>query len=132
MTDIVGTLGEQTGATVGTHTLYTCPSGKGARGKIMYRGVAGNNSTILFTVNGIILFQSAALVTGHIVYTTTLLMFNDAATAATITGATDALTVANGPKEYFVSEGETITYTIGTTDFSSFKAVFVGAEVDNS
>jgi hypothetical protein len=130
MSDIIGTLGDSTGLTVGTHTLYTCPSGKAAKGKIMYRGVSGVNSTLLFTVNGMVIFQSGALTSGHIIYTTTVLMFNDAATAATVTGATDALTVGIGPKEYYLSEGETITYTIGTADFSAFKAVFVGTEVD--
>lgn len=132
MADIIGTLGEATAAVIGTQTLYTCPSGKAAKGKIMYRGVCGVNSTLSFTVNGIKLFQSAALTSGHIIYTTTALIFNDAATDGAVSGASDALTVAPSPKEYYLSEGETITYTIATADFSSFKAVFVGTEVDVS
>jgi hypothetical protein len=57
-------------------------------------------------------------------------MFNDAATDGAVNGSSDALTVGIGPKEYYLSEGETITYIIATADFSSLKAVFVGTEVD--
>lgn len=130
MSDIIGTLGESSAAVVGTQTLYTCPSGKAAKGKLMYRGVAGVNSTLAFTVNGIKLFQSAAITATHVVYTTTALIFNDAATDGAVNGSSDALTVAPAPKEYYLSEGETITYVIATADFASFKAVFVGTEVD--
>jgi hypothetical protein len=130
MSDVIGTLGSSTAAVVGTQTLYTCPSGKAAKGKIMYRGVCGVSSTLAFVVNGMKLFQSAALTTGHIIYSTTSLMFNDAATDGAVNGSSDALTVGIGPKEYYLSEGETITYIIATADFSSLKAVFVGTEVD--
>lgn len=132
MADIIGTLAESTSAVVGTVTLYTVPSGKAAKGRLMYRGVSGVNSTLSFTVNGVKLFQSAALTTGHIIYSTNALIFNDAATDATVNGSSAALTVNQAPFDYYLSEGETITYTIATNDFSSFKAVFVGTEVDAS
>lgn len=132
MSDLIGVLGQSTNGVVGTTTPYTCPSGKAAKVKLMYRAVAGANSTLAVAVNGMTIFQSAALTVSHVVYTTSLLMFNDAATAATITGASDALTVSPGPKEYYLSEGDTVTYVVGTTDFSSMNFQVVGTEVDVS
>lgn len=129
--DIIGVLGQAQTAVVGTVTAYTCPSGKSARVKLMYRGVAGTNSTLKVAVNGIEVFQTAALTSGNVSHSTTALMHNTQVAGA-IDGSADSKVVAPGPKEYFLSEGDTITYTIATNDFSSFNFQVVGTEVDNA
>lgn len=130
MSDIIGVLGSLTTAVIGTATPYTVPSGKAAKVKIEYRGVSGINSTLAVAINGLTIFGTAALTTGHVIYTTTLLMVNDAATASVIDGSSDAKVVAPGPKEYYLSEGDTVTYVIATADFSSMNFQVVGTEVD--
>ncbi len=128
MADKIGILGSSTTATAGTTTAYTVPTGKAAKVKIMFRGVAGTNSTIKFTVDGIEIFISGALTSGHYAYSSSDKMLNTGATVPG--GTTDASTVAPGPKDYYLAAGDTITYTIGTADFSSFAVHIVGTEVD--
>lgn len=130
MSDKIGRLGTQTGAAQGTWTGYTVPANKGARVKIMYRGVAGVNSTLKVTVAGIDIFLTAALTSGQVSSSNTTQM-HFAQAAAALVGGTDPTTVAPGPKEYFLQSGDTITYTIGTADFSSMIFEVVGVEVDN-
>ena len=51
-------------------------------------------------------------------------------TAAAPTGATALLTVAPAPFEYFLSAGDTVTYTVGTLTMQSLNVQFVGTEID--
>lgn len=131
MADNIGVLGSDTSVTIGSHTVYTCPSGKAAKIKIMYRGVAAANSTLKLTVNGIDIFLTAALSVGNVSHSTSLLMHNSQA-AASVDGSSDAKTVAPGPKEYYLSAGDTVTSAIGTADFTSLNVQVVGVEVDAS
>lgn len=130
--DKLGVLGGTTTATAGTHTVYTCTASRAAVGQILYRGVAGSGSTLKFTVNGIDLFQTGSLTTGQVVYSTAEKMYNVAAANSGVDGTTDAKTVAPGPVKVHLQEGDTVTYTIGTTDFSSINVQFVGGEKINA
>lgn len=132
MTDTIGVLGESTVAAVGTQNAYTVPSGKAARCRIMYRGASGTSSTLKFTVNGVDVFQSAALTAGHQHYSSAALLYNTQTAAAVVDGTTEAKTVMPYERDYWLSAGDRIDYVIGTADFSSFKAMIVGTEVDVS
>lgn len=129
MADIIGVLGQSSTADLGTTVGYTVPSGKMAKVKLLYRGVAGSNSTLTITVNGIVILLTGALTAANISHTTTALEHNTQAASA-IDGSTDAKCVAAGPKEYYLSEGDTISYTIGTAAFSAMNFQVVGVELD--
>lgn len=131
MADNIGVLGSSTAASVGTHTPYTVPSGKAAKVKIMFRGTAGVSSTLALIINGMTVFTTAALSSGNISFSTTLVMHNSDA-AANIVGGADATTIAPGPKEYYLSAGDTVQYTIGTAAFSAMDVQVVGIETDAS
>lgn len=129
MTDKLGRLNGATTATQGTTTAYQCPAGKGAKVQIMFRGVAGVNSTLAVTIAGMIVFTTAALTSGNVSYSNSTQQ-HLSALASTITGATDATTVSPGPKVYWLLPGDVVSYTIGTADFSSMNFQVVGVEVD--
>lgn len=130
MADLIGVLGSSAIAVIGTSTPYTVPSGKSARVKLMYRGVAGTNSVLTVSVNGIVVFVTAALTSGNVSYSNTTQM-HLSGTSGSITGATDTTTIAPGPKEYMLSEGDTVTYNIATADFSAMNFQVIGTEVEN-
>lgn len=129
MTDKIGVLGETTTVTAGTTTVYTVPTGKAARGRLMYRGASGVNSTISFAINGITLFVTGALTTGHVHYSSTALIYNTQTAATGLDGSTLAKTVMPFGYDYYLSAGDTVTMTIATADFGSVNAQFVGTEV---
>lgn len=131
MSDFIGVLGIGTGIVQGVTTAYTVPSGKTAKIKLFYRGVAGVSSTLEVLINGITSFKTAALTSGNVSHSTTAAMHNTQAATA-ITGGTDATTVAPGPKEYFLDEGDTVQYTIATADFTSMSFQVVGSELDKT
>lgn len=129
MTDIIGRLGRGTTAAQGTTVAYTVPANKTARVKLMYRFIAGVSSTLAVLINGVQVFITGALTSGQVSYTSSALMHNAGAVSA-VNGSSDALTIAPGPKEYFLDGGDTISYTIGTADGSSMFFDVVGAELD--
>ena|SRR5215469_6346037 len=129
MTDKVGKLGQAIIATQGTTTAYQCPAGKGAKCQVYFRGAAGTNSTLQITVSGIAILLTAALTAGNISYSTVAATHNTGAASA-INGSSDSTTVAPGPRTFWLSAGDTISYTIGTADFSSMNFQVVGVEVD--
>lgn len=124
-----GVLGESTTATAGTNTAYTVPSGKWAKVRFMFRGIAGTNSTLALNANGVALFTTAAMSSGSAIYSSTgLPRYIDA--PANIDGSTEAKTVMPYAREYFLSAGDTVTYTIGTADMQSINVQVVGVELD--
>jgi hypothetical protein len=129
MTDKIGRLARATVAAQGTTVAYTVPANKTARVKLMHRGIAGVNSTLAVLINGVQILLTAALTSGNASYTSSALMHNTG-TVASVNGGSDATTIAPGPKEYFLAGGDTISYTIGTADFSSMFFDVVGAELD--
>ena len=129
MADKIGVLGEQTGLTVATHTAYTVPTGKAAKCRIMYRGAAGSNSTLTITVNNVNVMTSAALTDTYYIHSHKD-QISSGGVAAAPDGLTVAKTVAPGPQEYYLSAGDTITYTIGTAAFTAMNMQIVGVEID--
>lgn len=129
MADNIGVLGEQTGVTVATHTVFTCPTGKAAKVKLIYRGQAGASSTLAIAVNNITVMTSAALTVSHHIYSTSA-QLSTGSVAAAPDGTTTATTVSPSPHEFYLTAGDTITYTIGTAAFASMNMQVVGVEID--
>ena len=128
----IGVLGEAAAITKDViTTVYTVPSGRGAKVKIMFRGTSGTNSTLKVTVNNIDIFLTGALTLANISYSSTAAM-HQAGALSTVNGATAATTVAPGPVEYQLAAGDSVTYLIGTADFSLMSIQVIGAEVEVS
>ena len=130
MADIIGVLGESTNTTVATHTVYTVPSGKAARVSIMYRCQvgAGGTGTLLFTVNGVVVWAKGATTASHYIYSTPSASMITGAAAPT--GASNATTVAPGPEVYYLAAGDIVSFTHGGEAATAMNAQVVGAEVD--
>lgn len=128
MADRIGVLDAASGVTVATHTAYTVPAGGAAKVRFMYRGVAGTNSTLSVLINGMIVFLSGALTSGNVSYSSVSKAHTSDA-AASIAGSADGTTIAPFQRDYFLSAGDTVQYTIGTAAFSSMDFQVVGTEV---
>ena len=135
MSDKIGVLGEVVDAagsrTIATHTVYTVPSGKAAKAKIMWSGKAGADGLgdLTITVNGIDVATVLNMTTVNFLHSNTTLLVNPEQAAAP-TGATALLTVAPAAMEYYLSAGDTVTYTIGTTAMNEMAMQVVGTEID--
>lgn len=128
MADRIGVLDAASGVTVATHTAYTVPAGCSAKVRFMYRGVAGSNSTLSVLINGMAVFLTAALTSGNVSYSSVSKAHTSDA-AASIVGSADGTTIAPFQRDYFLSAGDTVQYTIGTAAFSSMDFQVVGTEV---
>ena len=132
MADQIGVLGESTTATVATTTVYTVPSAKAAKVKIMWSGAShGSTGTgdLTITVNGVDVAVVLNMTAARYLHSNSTLLVNPE-TAAAPTGATALLTVAPAPFEYYLSAGDTVTYTIGTLAMVAMKFQVVGTEID--
>ena len=132
MSDKIGVLGEATVATAATTTVYTVPSGKAARCKIMWAGASHASTAtgdLTITVNGINVAVIIDMTAARFLHSNSMLLVNPE-TAAAPTGATALLTVSPAPFEYFLSAGDTVTYTIGTLTMAAMNMQVVGTEID--
>jgi|TARA_R110000751_G_scaffold16789_2_gene52765 hypothetical protein len=132
MSDKIGVLGEATVATAATTTVYTVPSGKAARCKIMWAGASHASTAtgdLTITVNGINVAVIIDMTAARFLHSNSTLLVNPE-TAAAPTGATALLTVSPAPFEYFLSAGDTVTYTIGTLTMAAMNMQVVGTEID--
>lgn len=128
MSDAIGVLDASTAVAVGTTTVYTVPAGHAAKVQIMYRGVAGTNSTLAVKMNGMTIFTTAALTNGTVSYSTnTVAHKNDA--AASIVGSAVGTTIAPFNQTYQLSAGDTVGMIIGTADFTSMDFQVIGTQV---
>jgi len=133
MTDQIGVLGEASVATAATTTVYTCPSAKAARVQIMVKleaHAATSTGDFLVTVNGMIAFSHLNLPATEIMWSNSTTALHDPSTSVEPDGTTAALTLAPGPAVYFLSAGDTITYTVGTLTFVNVQVQVVGTEID--
>lgn len=132
MTDIVGVLGQSTTATVGSVTAYTCPSGKTAKVKLQFIGLAasGGASTLAISVNGAEIMYKSITAAYYVWSSSAALAKMANATKPDGTAAAD--TVAPCPAEYYLDEGDSISYTVGTTAFQAFNFQVVGVELDKA
>ena len=132
MADQIGVLGEATTATAATTTVYTVPSAKAAKVKIMWAGfshASTGTGDLTITVNGINVAVVLNITAARYVHSNSTLMVNPE-TAAAPTGATALLTVAPAPFEYYLSAGDTVTYTIATLTMQAMNIQVVGTEID--
>ena len=132
MTDKIGVLGEATTATAATTTVYTVPAGKAAKCQIMWDGAShGSTATgdLTITVNGIDVAVVLNMTAARFLHSNSTLLVNPE-TAAAPTGATELLTVAPAPFIYYLSAGDTVTYTIGTLTMVSMNMQVIGTEID--
>ncbi len=129
MTDKIGVLGEQTATAVGTQTVYTVPTGKSAKVKLMYRCLLANTGTIAIAVNGITVMAPAASGGAENAFSSLVDLYENTTSTAPTGAATNA-TVAPAPQEYYLSAGDTVTYTVGVVALTSGNFQVVGVEVD--
>lgn len=131
MTDIIGVLGESTNTAVGTYTAYTCPTGKAAKVRLMYHGVAANTATLEIKVNGMQVCKPAAASGADNMFSSIAALTENTSTTAPA-GDADATTVAPAPAEYYLSAGDLVQYVIGVVNFASMSFQVVGSEIDVS
>lgn len=129
MTDRLGVLGINSDVAVGTYTSYTVSPSQAAKVRVQFRGVAGSASTLSVKINGCDIFDTAALTVGNISYSSSQIIHASSA-ASGIDGSTDAKTVAPFNREYMLSEGDTVTYTIGTAAFTAMNFQTIGVALD--
>lgn len=134
MADIIGVLGESTTAAVGTTTAYTVPSGKAAKVRIMWSALShASNSTgdLTINVNGMAVASIVNITAARFVGSTRNGIIGSEQAAA-YDGSTMDLTHAPAPFDFYLSAGDTVTYTVGTDALQSMNFQVVGAELDAS
>jgi len=132
MSDKIGVLGESTTATVATTTVYTCPASKAAKISLMWTGLAhAANSTgdLTITVNGVNVAVILNMTAANYILSSTAKL-NEGAQVAAPDGTSEANTVGIAPQVYYLSAGDTVTYTIGTDAMQSMNMQVVGTEID--
>ncbi len=132
MADVIGVLGTASALTVATTTVYTCPAGKAAKVRLMCVFQGSANTTVAILVNGAQVALNTAMTVNHYNYTIKGGgMFAYASGNATpATGLANALTVAPADPIYYLSEGDTIQYTVGTAVLLAMNFQVVGVEID--
>ena len=133
MSDKIGVLGEAATITTGTTTAYTCPAGKAAKVRIMWKGTAhASNSTgdLTITVNGIVVAERLNMPATELFWSTSTLMIHDPSVSVNPDGSTALLTCSPAPFDYYLSAADTVTYTVGTDNMVAMQLQVVGTEVD--
>lgn len=131
MADIATKLGSVSLLTVGTHTVYTVPTGKSARVKLRYRGTLANTGTILFTVGGIVVAAPVAAAGAEFIFSSTAALYENTGTTAP-DGIAAATTVGEAPEEYYLDAGDTVSYSPGVVDLTAMQVDVVGIEIDKT
>ena len=129
MTDKIGVLGQANAVAIGATTVYTVPSGKAARIRLFYLGASGANSALRVSVNGIVIFITPATAAGTWMASMASAM-SVIGGPAIFDGTADAKTTAPGPREYYLSAGQNVTYEVLTAALQTMNFQVVGAEVD--
>ena len=132
MADKIGVLGEATVASAAVTTVYTVPSAKAAKVKIMWSGrsdASNADGDLTITVNAIAVAIVSNMTADRYLHSNSTLMVNPE-TSAPPTGATALLTVAPAPFEYYLSAGDTVTYTVATRTMQALNVQVVGTEID--
>lgn len=132
MTDIIGVLGESSTTTIGTVTVYTVPTSKASKGKLMFnlKGNAGGGSIIEFFVNGCSVSRIAAMTADFYCFSVKGAGLRIAEQAAQPTGIGSALTVAPADPIYYLSAGDTVQYAVSGAALASMNCQFVGTQID--
>lgn len=129
--DAIGILGETTDATVGTHTAYTVPANKAARGRLQYlmQANGGGATTMQLLINNIVVF-SKSVSSGNYAWSAKDKIHS--AGAALPDGSADAQICCPTPTDFYLSAGDTVQVVYGSNAPQSSRVMFVGAEVDIS
>lgn len=132
MSDKIGVLGSSTAAVSGTATAYTCPAGKAAKFKLMFRmqGNAGGGTTLSVLINGMTIATVAAMTASYYVFTVKGAGLRAAEQSAAPTGIAAAATVAPADPVYELSVGQTVQYIIGGADAIAMNFQVIGTEID--
>lgn len=131
MADIIGILGSNDDATVGTHTVYTVPAGKAARLQLMFRGQAsGSSPDLTIRVNGMDIMAQTGISVNNYVWSSDGTLFN--ANASVPDGSATGQVVSKYNQDFYLSAGDTVQYVVGSNDFASIEMFAVGAEIDAS
>lgn len=130
MSDRMGVLGEATGTTVATTTVYTCPADKAAKCKVMFRAQGDTNSVIAILVNGLEVARVAAMTANYYVFSIAGAGLRVAEQAAAPTGIAAGLSVAPADQIYYLNAGDTIQYTVVTAALLAMNFQVVGVEID--
>lgn len=132
MADTIGVLGSASALTVATTTVYTCPAGKAAKVRLMCLFQGSANSQVAILVNGMEVARNTAMTVNHYNYTIKGggMYAYAAGNAAAATGLANALTVAPADPIYYLSEGDTIQYTVITAVLLAMNFQVVGVEID--
>lgn len=130
MSDKIGVLGEATTLTAGTTTVYTVPTGKAARGRLMFsaQGAADATTDFKITVNGIVIFDTQNIAASQYAFSSSsaLLLIQ----AGLPTGLSAAQTIGPYPLDFYLSAADVVSYTIAGTTALACNVQFVGTEVD--
>jgi len=132
MSDKIGVLGESSIATVGTTTVYTCPTSKAAKCKLMgkFKANAAGGTVIDVFVNGLKVAHVAAMTADFYTFTVSGAGLRVAEQAAEPLGTTAALTVAPADQIYYLSAGDTVQYAISGAAAAEANMQVVGVEID--
>ena len=126
MSDKIGVLGEASTLTAGTHTVYTVPSAKAAKVKIMWSGASHASTAtgdLTITVNGIAVAVILNMTAARFLHSNSTLLVNPET-------ATALLTVAPAPFEYYLAAGDVVSYTVATLTMVAMNMQVVGTEID--
>ena len=132
MSDKIGILGSATTSTAGTTTAYTVPSGKAAKCRIMYRMQAASSAsttTLDIAVNGITIMSQTAMNVSTYLFSNPSNL-NGGPQVSAPTGSTTALSVGPTAIDFYLSAGQTLTYTIGGATALAMAMHVVGTEID--
>jgi len=94
-------------------------------------GHSDASTDLTITVNGIDVMVHANITASNFLYSSPNAL-KEGPLAAAATGADGDTTCAPAPIEYFLSAGDTVTYTIGGSTAISMNCQFVGTEVDTA
>lgn len=133
MSDKIGVLGEATTTTVTTTTAYTVPAGKAAKCQIQLKieaHAANSTGDFLVTVNGAVVCSHLNLPATEVMWSNSTTMLHDPSTSVDPDGTTAVLTCSPAPQVYYLSAGDTVTYTVGTDALVACSVQVVGTEID--
>jgi len=131
MSDKIGVLGEGSTLTAGTTTVYTVPSAKAALVRIFYecKGAADGTTDLTITINGIAVMVHSNITASNFLFSSPNAI-KEGPLSAQATGVDGDTTGAPAPIEYYLSAGDTVTYTLGGSSALAMNIQAVGTEID--
>ena len=131
MADKIGVLGEATVATAATTTAYTVASAKAAKCQIFYmiQGHADATTDLSIAVNGITVMSHSNITASNFLFSSPAAL-KEGPLAALPPGVDNDTTASPAPAIYYLSAGDTVTYTITGSTAISMNLQVTGVEID--